>query len=165
MAAGPATTPLLGTVMESKTTPSSRTRWFAGIAVLLVLFFHYAPGMALGGPLFHPGAPLAYVIAPIIRLGWSGVDLFFSSIWISDLQHSHLHAQCTQRADYVLCAKGSWILPLYSVLLILFIMGIVLERTGILHLPRLFGDVRQIGHTSLSCRTTPTRFSGMSLIS
>jgi peptidoglycan/LPS O-acetylase OafA/YrhL len=142
--AGPAITPLLGNVMESKTTRVLELDGLRGIAVLLVIFFHYAPGMAMGGPFFHPGAPLAYVIAPIIRLGWSGVDLFFvlSGFLICNILISTRNAPNGLITFYA--RRAGRILPLYSILLLLFIVGIVLERTGIVHLPRLFGDVRQI---------------------
>ena len=44
-----------------------------GVAILLVVICHYAPGV----PGITPGSIPAYLLAPILRLGWSGVDLFF----------------------------------------------------------------------------------------
>ena len=40
-----------------------------GIAILLVLLFHFAP--------LHGGPVLGALAAPFARAGWAGVDLFF----------------------------------------------------------------------------------------
>jgi peptidoglycan/LPS O-acetylase OafA/YrhL len=115
-----------------------------GLAILFVLIFHYGPGIGLGGPLFQPGAPMAYVLTPFIRLGWSGVDLFFvlSGFLICNVIISTRDVPSGLTTFYA--RRAARILPLYGMLLVIFIAGIAAQRGGLVHLPWLFGDVRQV---------------------
>jgi len=111
-----------------------------GCAILLVLIFHF--GYGIPGP--APGTFFAYVLAPFVRLGWSGVDLFFV---LSGYLITISLAQLRSHRDWLrvfYLRRAARVLPLYAVMLTLFLIGVAAQSTGLIELPRLFGDHRQL---------------------
>jgi peptidoglycan/LPS O-acetylase OafA/YrhL len=105
-----------------------------GIAILLVVIFHYGCGV----PGFAPGTIGAYFVAPFVRMGWSGVDLFFvlSGYLICGLLLRL--PDITLRGFYL--RRVARTMPLYIVMLALFVLGAEFQRSGWLDLPHLFGS-------------------------
>lgn len=89
-----------------------------GIAVLLVVFYHYGP-YAIDT---RAGSLGAYVLRAL-SLSWSGVDLFFvlSGFLIGGILLDHQHAENYYRAFYI--RRAYRILPLYSAWLVLAVLG------------------------------------------
>jgi peptidoglycan/LPS O-acetylase OafA/YrhL len=108
-----------------------------GIAILLVVFFHYGYGV----PMFAPGSVPSYLIAPVIRLGWTGVDLFFV---LSGFLICNLLLQLTSAANgfgTFYARRAARTLPLYSLMLSLFVLGSAAHAAAWIDLPRMFGAV------------------------
>jgi len=106
-----------------------------GTAVLLVLIFHFAPGM----PSFAPGSVGAYFISPFVRLGWTGVDLFFvlSGYLICNILLSIRESAVGLWTFFA--RRAARTMPLYLVLLCLFTVGVYAKSCGLLDLPHMFG--------------------------
>jgi peptidoglycan/LPS O-acetylase OafA/YrhL len=109
-----------------------------GVAILLVVIFHYRYGV----PGFAPGTIGAYFVAPFVRMGWSGVDLFFvlSGFLICGLLLRL--SDITLRGFYL--RRAARTMPLYVVMLALFVLGVGFQRSGWLDLPNLFGSVHSL---------------------
>ncbi|MCX7140573.1 MAG: acyltransferase [Proteobacteria bacterium] len=108
-----------------------------GLAILLVLGFHY--GWGFFTPV--PGSLFAYALVPI-RLMWSGVDLFFilSGFLIVGIL---IRERDDERYFSVFFARRACrILPLYILTGLIFAAGVVTNGLGWIDMPRLFGDVQ-----------------------
>jgi peptidoglycan/LPS O-acetylase OafA/YrhL len=100
----------------------------------MVLAFHYGWGFASA----TPGGLVAYLISPI-RIGWSGVDLFFvlSGFLITGILLEAVGKVGYYRVFYV--RRLARTLPLYTLMLSVFVLSISIG--GASTFPRLFGDV------------------------
>jgi peptidoglycan/LPS O-acetylase OafA/YrhL len=125
---------MIGTPNNPQSSRISEVDGLRGIAILLVISFHYGWGIPLGAP----GSILAYVAAPFIRLGWSGVDLFFvlSGFLIGSIIISVRDASSGLTIFYI--RRAARTLPLYVVMLVIFVIGIVTQANFWIDLPRLF---------------------------
>lgn len=87
-----------------------------GIAILLVLIWHYIPCQ-----LFHEPGPTAFYVRTALRLMWSGVDLFFvlSGFLITGILLDNREASNYFRVFYV--RRAARIFPLYFLLLCSFV--------------------------------------------
>jgi peptidoglycan/LPS O-acetylase OafA/YrhL len=87
-----------------------------GIAIILVLLFHYGPPALF--PTTAPGTAGAYALK-LITLSWSGVDLFFvlSGFLIGGILLDHAHEQNAFRVFYA--RRFFRIVPLYLLVLII----------------------------------------------
>lgn len=92
-----------------------------GIAIVLVLIWHYVPRVAE-----TPGLLLG-----AIRLFWSGVDLFFvlSGFLIAGILLQNVNSRNYFSTFYI--RRGSRILPLYLVVFLVFIMVIYLGAASL----------------------------------
>src|SRR5947209_14444099 len=106
-----------------------------GIAILMVVASHYGAGVAVA-----PGSLGSYALVPFLRLGWSGVDLFFV---LSGFLICRWLLERGPSAEFYL-RRAARTLPLYSLMLALFICGVSAERGELLHLPHLFGNAQYL---------------------
>lgn len=104
------------------------------MAVALVLFYHFGPGL----PGFAPGSVGSYLMAPLLRLSWSGVDLFFvlSGFLITGIL-ADLTPSFASTARF-LARRAARILPLYGVVVGLALAGREAFRADPSFFPQLF---------------------------
>jgi peptidoglycan/LPS O-acetylase OafA/YrhL len=106
-----------------------------GTAILLVVFFHY------GFPELVEGSIPWYLVRPIVRLGWSGVDLFFV---LSGFLICRVLLSETSIPRFWL-RRAARTMPLYFLMLLIFLFGIALQRSALVNLPQLFHvDLRSL---------------------
>ena len=112
-----------------------------GLGIFLVLAFHFGFGI----PGFVLGSPAAYVLSPIVSLGWSGVDLLFvlSGFLIGGIVISR--KPCGQFYRMFLVRRGARILPLYFALLLLVLLGHELFLRDVGFFPQLFAQFAERG--------------------
>jgi peptidoglycan/LPS O-acetylase OafA/YrhL len=95
-----------------------------GLAILLVLIWHYASVSAV------PGTGLAYALVPM-RMWYTGVDLFFV---LSGFLIGGILVDTRERHDYFRSfykRRAARILPLYAVCLALFGVAVWLNTNGV----------------------------------
>jgi peptidoglycan/LPS O-acetylase OafA/YrhL len=106
-----------------------------GVAIAMVILFHY------GWDFFRPAPATigSYLLVPL-RLMWSGVDLFFVlsgfliiGILIRERNSPHYFSAFYGR-------RACRILPIYSLMLMLFIAGIAMQSRALIDWPMLFGQ-------------------------
>jgi peptidoglycan/LPS O-acetylase OafA/YrhL len=97
-----------------------------GIAILLVLVWHYFVGLLHTEP--EPGSTAAYALA-CLRLAWSGVDLFFvlSGFLIGGILLDNRHSANYFQVFYV--RRVCRIFPLYFLVLFVFLVQIAPTTT------------------------------------
>ena len=102
-----------------------------GVAILLVLIWHYVPSQLLG-----LNTPAARALRTALDLTWSGVDLFFvlSGFLIAGILIDQRDASNYFRVFYI--RRACRILPLYYLMFALFIAG--LAAGGAIRFPWLF---------------------------
>ena len=107
-----------------------------GLGILLVLLFHFGFGI----PGFAPGSPGAYVLSPLISLGWSGVDLLFvlSGFLIGGIVIPRIASGRFYRVFLV--RRGARILPLYFAILLFALVGHEIFLRDAQFFPRLFAQ-------------------------
>jgi peptidoglycan/LPS O-acetylase OafA/YrhL len=106
-----------------------------GVAIALVLFYHFGHGL----PGFTRGTAGAYLMTPLLRLSWCGVDLFFV---LSGYLITGILAGLTPgygSAARFLARRAARILPLYAVVLGLALAGRAAYRADPSFFPQLFG--------------------------
>jgi len=98
-----------------------------GVAILLVLGWHYVSNLVVA----EPGSAIAYLLVPL-RLSWSGVDLFFvlSGFLIAGNLIDNKNTENYFRVFYL--RRVCRIFPMYFLLLALFIL---VSNTAISALP------------------------------
>lgn len=104
-----------------------------GIAISLVLSAHFLQIVS------RPGSPLAYALVPL-RLGWTGVDLFFvlSGFLIGGILLDARESTNYFRVFYV--RRFFRIIPIYAALLLVVGCATFLSRAGIIgKYPEIFG--------------------------
>ena len=130
-----------------------------GLGILLVLTFHFGFGI----PGFAPGSPAAYVLSPIVSLGWSGVDLLFvlSGFLIGGIVISR--KPCVRFYRMFLVRRGARILPLYFVLLLLALLGHEIFLHDVGFFPQLFAQFAERGSYFLLMQNNRYALSGVDM--
>lgn len=106
-----------------------------GLAIAMVLMFHLGHGVLT----VEPGSALAYLLVPL-RMLWAGVDLFFvlSGFLICGILIRERNSSGYFPVFYG--RRALRILPLYGLLLLLFLLGVALQQHGVVDAPRLFAE-------------------------
>ncbi|MFC1848618.1 acyltransferase family protein [candidate division CSSED10-310 bacterium] len=111
-----------------------------GIAIILVLIWHYLSCQILPEPQAHP---LLTILRKATRLTWSGVDLFFvlSGFLIVGILIDHKHSPNFFKAFYI--RRICRIFPIYYLMIFLFI---IIRSLNLENIEWLFANPFHIGY-------------------